>query len=611
MTRGRPRWADGGSGAGRASRHSGLGIRADGPAAGGPREVHRRLLALAGGRVRAGLVVAVACGGLGAAALVVQAWVVADAVAGAVDGRTVGTGALLVLAAVVVGRALLAAALELVARASAASAMRRLRERLADRALAGRAEALDGARRGEVVTAAVHGVDALADYYARAVPALALAAAVPAGMVVAIGWRLPLVGALLAVTLPVVVVFMVLVGRRSAAHARERRTALAVLGSHFLEVVRGLPTLRAHGRDGAQAPALERVADRYRDESLAALRVAFLSALVLELLAMLGTAIAAAVVGVLLAEGRADLSAGLFVLLLAPEVYAPLRDAGQRFHAAEDGAQAARRLLAALDAPGPLRTDGPSLDDEVGPVGGSERAPDPLLVPLRSEGAGVRGGDGRPDALAPVDLTVEPGRSLALVGPSGSGKSTLLALLARLRDPDVGGVRCGDLPLTAIAPEDWWTRVSWLAQRPRLPSGRLGDALGGPAGSDGEARLLRAMRRVAILDLVADLPGGLDLRLEPDDRRLSAGQLQRLALAGALASRAPLLLLDEPTAHLDPDAAARARDAIMAAAEGRTLVVATHDRELAARCDRVLPLADADARSCAADRTRATLEPAR
>ncbi|MBJ7470912.1 MAG: thiol reductant ABC exporter subunit CydC, partial [Solirubrobacteraceae bacterium] len=421
----------------------------------------------------------------------------------------------------------------------------------------------------------------------------ALAGAVPVALVAVVAWRTPLVGALLAITLPIVVVFLVLVGLRSAEHARDRQRALAVLGAHFLEVVRGLPTLRAHGREHAQLPTLRLVSDRYRDESLGALRVAFLSALVLEVLAMLGTAVAAAVVGVQLAEGRMTLEVGLFVLLLAPEIYTPFREAGQRFHAAEDGTEAAQRALAFLDEPDPLGAP---------PV--SERpSPDPAQAPITLTGVAVRGGAGRLDSLAPVDLTVVPGSNLALVGASGAGKTTLLALLARLRDPDDGTVRCGTTDLREITPETWWRRVAWLPQRPALPAGQLGEVLhAAAAAADGpaadpsltRARLERALHWADAAEVIADLEDGLATKIGPGGRQLSAGQVQRLCLAAALASSAPLLLLDEPTAHLDPDSAERVRDGILDAAGERTVVVATHDELLAARCDAVVRLGAAD-----------------
>ena len=357
-------------------------------------------------------------------------------------------------------RAATSAATEWFGRAAASQALAALRRRVGEHVLAARAPRVEDARRGELATAAVHGVDALGEYYAKAVPQLALAAVVPPAFVAVVLWHDPVVGILLALTIPLVIVFMVLVGRESAERIAERRVALGVLGTHFLDVVRGLPTLRAHGRAEAQAATLEQIGERYRLESVAALRVAFLSALVLELLAMVGTAIAAAVVGVQLAAGALTFETGLFVLLLAPEVYVPLRLAGQRYHAAEDGAAAATSLLELLDRAKPRRTGEP---------GG-----DPRREPLVVQNVTVAGGAGRPPSLDGLDVTFAPGRITGLIGPSGAGKSTLLALLAALREPDAGTVTCGG---TELGGEGWWPHVAWLGQRPALLRGPLRETL--------------------------------------------------------------------------------------------------------------------------------------
>jgi thiol reductant ABC exporter CydD subunit len=585
------------------------------------RAVHRRLLGLAP-RARLLLGGAVAAGGVGAALLVVQAAAIARIVDGAAFGGE-GLHALREtfarLAAALAGRALLAAATEWLGRRAAERAMGELRRRVGAEVLSARARQVEEARRGELATAAVHGVDALADYYAKTVPQVALAAFVPVGLVVAVAWRDLPVAILLALTLPLVVVFMVLVGKASAERVAERRQALGVLGSHFLDVVRGLPTLRAHGRAEAQAETLGAIGERYRLESVAALRVAFLSALVLELLAMVGTAVAAAVVGVQLAGGSLGFEAGLFVLLLAPEVYVPLRLAGQRYHAAEDGAAAAGALLDWIG-------DG---DEPITATPGVQETPRVAVSPagatIALRGVTVRGGAGRPPALDGVDLTIAPGRTTALVGASGAGKSTLLALLALLRDPDAGEVvvgggaaadrlaaaaggaaadvappssagavalaSLGAVPLSVLTRETWWREVAWLGQRPALLRGPLRETLLLQAPDATAQELAVALDRADATAVVESLERGIETVVGPGGRTVSGGQRQRLALAGALLSRAPLLLLDEPTAHLDPASAARAAAGIRAAAAGRTCVVATHDPAVVAVCDHVVELA--------------------
>ena len=623
------------------------------------RAVHRRLLALAP-RARLPLGGAVAAGVAGAALLVVQAAAIARIVDGAAfGGEDVAAlgGVFAVLCAALAGRALLSAATEWLGRRAAERAMGELRRRVAAHVLSVRGRQVEETRRGELATAAVHGVDALADYYAKAVPQLALAAVVPVGVVVAIGARDLPVAILLALTLPLVVVFMVLVGKASADRIAERRQALGVLGSHFLDVVRGLPTLRAHGRAEAQAQTLGAIGERYRLESVAALRVAFLSALVLELLAMVGTAIAAAVVGVQLAEGSLGFEAGLFVLLLAPEVYVPLRLAGQRYHAAEDGAAAAGRLLDLVGGDAPA---GPAHGID-GSLPSRYEGRDPSIAhgaPLVVREVTVEGGAGRPPALDGVDVTFAPGRVTALVGASGAGKSTLLALLAKLREPDAGDVVVGGapadapsggagegaagegaagaagvplaaldreswcgaagvplaaldreawcgaagVPLAALDRESWWREVAWLGQRPALLRGPLRETLLLQAPGASAEELAVALERAAAAEVVAELEAGIETVVGAGGRGVSGGQRQRLALAGALVSRAPLLLLDEPTAHLDPDSAARAAAGIRAAAAGRTCVVATHDPAVIAVCDDVVELRGGRVLSIARDR---------
>jgi thiol reductant ABC exporter CydD subunit len=555
------------------------------------RAVHRRLLGLAP-RARLLLGGAVAAGVAGAVLLVAQAAAIARIVDGAAfGGKDLAAlrGAFLLLAGALAGRALLSAATEWLGRRAAEQAMGELRRRVGAHVLSARARQVEEARRGELATAAVHGVDALADYYAKAVPQLALAAVVPVGLVVAIGTANLPVAIFLALTLPLVVLFMILVGRASAERIAERRVALGVLGSHFLDVVRGLPELRAHGRAEAQAETLGAIGERYRLESVAALRVAFLSALVLELLAMVGTAVAAAVVGVQLAGGSLGFEAGLFVLLLAPEVYVPLRLAGQRYHAAEDGAAAAGALL---DLVGDR---GGAADRITGALSshGGERTPviDPHAA-LMLRDVAVRGGAGRAAALDGLDLTVEPGRLTALVGASGAGKSTVLALLAGLRAPDDGVVACGAVDLRTVPREAWWPQVAWLGQRETLLRGQLHETLTLQAPDASPAELALALERAAAAEVVAELEDGLETRVGAGGRGLSGGQVQRLALAGALLSRAPVLLLDEPTAHLDPDSAARAAAGIRAAAARRTAVVATHDPAVMAVCDLLVELRD-------------------
>ncbi|HUB76454.1 MAG TPA: thiol reductant ABC exporter subunit CydD [Solirubrobacteraceae bacterium] len=518
-----------------------------------------------------------------AAAIVAQAALLAHVIAAAaVAHRTLAqlSGAIAALSAVIAARAVLAGAFETSGRIGATRVMSELRARLAEQLLVRSPLPRAGDRTGELAAAAVQGVDSLEAYFAGYLPQLVLAAAVPLAIV---AWVLPLdpiADAVLALTIPILIVFMVLVGIGAQAKARSRWSALALLSGHFLEVVRGLPTLRAYRRETAQAGAIERVAERYRAETMGTLRVAFLSALVLELCAMVGTALVAATIGIQLDGGHLTLQAGLTVLLLAPELYAPLRAVGQQFHASADGIAAAERIFAVLDA-------APALV----PRRRVRRAvPDPARAPVRLDAVTFAYPDRAEEVLRDLTLELAPGVTTALTGPSGAGKSTVAALVLRLADPSRGRVTCGGVDLRELAPAAWRSQLAWVPQRARLFAGTLAEnvALGEPDAS--RSRIAAAAEAAGLDRLIGELPHGLDTPLGEGRRGISAGQAQRVGLARAFLRAAPLLVLDEPTAHLDRASADGVAGAIADLARGRTTLLITHDRALAARAGRLVAL---------------------
>jgi thiol reductant ABC exporter CydD subunit len=450
--------------------------------------------------------------------------------------------------------------------------MSQLRGRLASQLLArsplGRAQ--EGA--GELAAAAVQGIDSLENYFANYLPQLILAAAVPLAVLIWVIGLDPLAAAVLAITVPILIVFMILVGKGAQAKARSRWRALATLSGHFLEVVRGLATLRAYRREQAQVATIEAVSERYRSETMATLRIAFLSAFVLELCAMIGTALVAATIGLQLDGGHLGLRAGLTVLLLTPELYGPLRSVGQQFHASTDGMAAAERIFAVLDAPPALELRRAQTD----------AAPDPGVLPLRFEAVSFAYPDRPTAALQEVSLELEPGVCTALVGPSGAGKSTIAALALRLADPTAGRVSCGGLDLRDLDPEAWRRRVAWVPQRARIFAGTIGENIALSRPDADPAAILRAADEAGLSGLLAELPAGLHTRIGEGARGLSAGQAQRVALARALLSDASLVVLDEPTAHLDAASAAHVGAAITRVIAGRTTLLIAHDSRLAA-----------------------------
>jgi thiol reductant ABC exporter CydD subunit len=531
---------------------------------------------------------------LTAALVIAQAVLLAGLLADGFAGHGLATGALVGLAAVFAARALVTAGFSLAGRLGALAVMGGLRQRLAARLLDGAGEA----RSGELTTASVQGVDALEAWFTGYLPQVLLSALVPPAILVFLLTRDAAAALVLAVTVPVLIAFMILIGLTARARTRARWRALAALGAHFADVVRGLPTLRAHVRERAQTRTMDAVADRYRRETLGTLRIAFLSAFVLELAAMLGTALVAATVGLQLVAGALVLRDGLIVLLLAPELYAPLRAVGQQFHASEDGLAAAERIYEVLDGPAGAR-------------GGTRPAPDPArhTVRLRRVRFGYPG-RGEP-VLRDVSLTLHPGETVAVTGVSGAGKSTLAALLLRFADPAEGTLTCGADDLRDVDTEAWRARIAWVPQRPAIVAGTVADNIRLGAPDAGEAHVRLAAVRARAHAFVAALPEGYETRIGEGGRPLSAGEAQRIALARAFLRDAPLVVLDEPTAHLDPATAADIEDAVLDLCRDRTALLIAHRPQLAARADRVVELRDGALAGRAPSETAVAAHPAR
>ena len=521
--------------------------------------------------------------GLATVALIIaQATLLAEVVARAFGGAPLRAlrVELVALALAFAARGALGWAMEVAGRRAAASVLSELRLGLVERRLSAQPSAADGAEAGEIAAAAVQGVPALEAYFARYLPQVVLASIAPLAVLAWVAF-VDLESALvMAVTLPLVPVFMWLIGRATEQRTRERWDALHRLSTHYLDLIRGLPTLRAFNRGEAQAGRVAEVGERYRRTTMGTLRVAFLSGSVLELAATLGVALVAVTVGVRLADGGLGLQAGLTVLVLAPELYLPLRRLGAEFHAAADGLAVAERMLALLDAPAAA----------VG--GGTRTPPSPAVAAVRFERVSFAY-PARPEpVLDGFELDLGPCETVALVGESGAGKSTAVALLLGLHRPHAGRVTVGGVDLGACDVEAWRRLVAWVPQRPALLRATVADniRLGAP---DASAAAVRAAAALAGADGFARaLPSGYDTVVGDGGRPLSPGERRRIALARAVLRDAPLLILDEPTADLDPESVQLVAAAIARLRVGRTVLLIAHRPELVARADRVVRIAD-------------------
>ncbi len=435
-------------------------------------------------------------------------------------------------------------------------------------------------RPDQALSMATQGASAVEPYVARYLPTLVAALVLPVATMVTMAWLDWPTALVPLLTVPLLPLFAALIGATTGEATARRWRTLAQLSGHFLDVMRGLPTLAAYGRARRQGETIRRVSNDHRIATVGTLKLAFVSSAALELLATLSVAIVAVSVGIRLANGSLPLAIAMPLILLAPEAYWPIRRVGAEFHNAADGAVALRDLLDVIDH---ARSGPPDLD-------GANGADGPGLMSrgtVPHPGAVLRDVQYQYDEAAPRLLgglsATLPDRGLVVVtGPSGAGKTTLLFLLAGLRTPTTGVVSAA--------------RTHLVTQRPYLAPFTLREnlLLGGGDRVPSDAELVAALGRVGLDPLLAALPGGLATPLGDDGFGLSAGQRARVALARALLSPAPVLLLDEPTAHLDPAMSALVHEVIADDASRRLVVAVTHRPELVEIAALELPVSRPD-----------------
>ncbi|MFG1348612.1 thiol reductant ABC exporter subunit CydD [Xanthobacter autotrophicus] len=463
--------------------------------------------------------------------------------------------------------------------AAAAKVMRALRAELVDRVEKIGPVGLAETRTGEMVAALAEGVRAVEPYYARYIPASVLAVVLPLAIVVVV-FPLDWMSALIfLVTAPLIPVFMILIGKGAEALNQKQWRRLARMSGHLLDAVQGLATLKAFNAAGRMARQVAEVADDYRRDTMAVLRVAFLSSLVLEFFATVSIALVAILIGFRLLWGGMGFFEGLFILLLAPEFYAPLRAMGTAYHARMEALGAAERMVALEDLP------------QLAETGGATPLPSPDAIEIRFEDVHLDFAGGR-RALCGVSFTVAPGQTVALVGPSGAGKTSLLNLLLGFVKPTAGRVLVNGVPLADLDLAAWRRRIGYVPQHPRLFAGTLAANIAPGEAAPDPARLERAIADAGLADVVAAIPGGLAGRIGEGGAGLSGGEAHRLAVARAFYRGAPMIVLDEPTAHLDGESEAKVQEALARLLPGRTGLVAAHRLAGIQGADRIVVLKD-------------------
>jgi ATP-binding cassette subfamily C protein CydCD len=529
---------------------------------------------------RSALAGVVTAGVLGGALVAAQAFAVAALLAGLLTAPE-GTGwhtAAGCVVGIAVARAVVGGYGDLAATRAAGQVATSLRTQVLRAAMDLGPTGLSRRRSGELGLLATRGVAAVEPYLTRFLPTLVVAAVLPPLTVALIFSKDIWAGVIVVATLPLVPVFAVLVGLATRDRADRQYRALSRLAGHFVDVVRGLPTLVTHNRAAAQSATIRSVTDRYRRTTLDTLKVAFASSAALELIATLSVALVAVSIGLRLATGGLDLRTAMVVLLLAPEAYWPLRRVGAEFHSAAEGVATLVAVTELLEAAGTAGA-GPR------PTGTRDRV-DPVPLEVRDLVVSHPGSPG-PALVLPEATIPAPGLT-AVVGPSGCGKSTLVQALLGELPAERGGFTLAGEPVDRAT---WRTLVAQVPQTPWLTASTIADNLriGRPQADVGD--LWRSLTDVGLDDVVAGLPRGIDTPLGEDGAGLSAGQRARLALARVVVADRPYVVLDEPTAHLDPESEQVMLATLVRLAQHKSVVVVAHRTAVVAAADQVLALA--------------------
>ncbi len=505
-----------------------------------------------------------------------------------IEGRPVDelTGPFILLAIVFPARAMAGWLRELTGFAAGAHVRGKVRDTLMSHMVALGPAFADREEAGALSSVVLNQVEALHDFVAFYLPQLALAAIIPgviAAAVFPVNWA---AGTLLIAAVPLIPLFMILVGMGAESIAQRNFQALARLSAHFLDVLQGLTTLKLFDRSRTEADQIRRISDDYRRQTMKVLRVAFLSSAVLEFITSMAIAMVAVYLGLRYlgylnfgGYGRPlDLADGFFILLLAPDFFLPLRELGTHYHAKAEAVGAANGILDILSRPiPPPPTRHRSLQEDT-----------PVHLDLKDVTFAYEGNP-RP-ILTGTTATVAPGEFVALVGTSGAGKTTLFNLVMGFVRPGRGTISVNGTSIHDLSPATWRARVSWIGQTPVLFHGTIRENIQMAAPSAAPSEIEAAARKARVAEFCIHLPKGLDTPIGEQGMGLSRGQAQRVALARVFLKQSPLLLLDEPTAGLDGRNEAMVLQSIRDLSRNRTVIMATHRLESLREADRILVL---------------------
>ncbi|HRQ24141.1 MAG TPA: thiol reductant ABC exporter subunit CydD, partial [Anaerolineales bacterium] len=534
--------------------------------------MHRRLLSLTRDS-RFSLTLTIASGFLAGLLTIWQAWNLATVVDGVFLQKfsleQVTTPLLFILIAIS-GRTLLTWVNEVAANAVAVKIKTDLRERLFAHILKLGPAYARGQRTGELTTAAVEGIEALDAYFSQYLPQLVITALVPISILFFVFPIDLLTGFVFLITAPLIPFFMILIGRGAEVVTKRQYETLRLLSAHFLDSLQGLSTLKLFGQSKGQAKNVAKVAEQFRDRTLSVLRITFLSALALEMLATISTAIVAVEIGFRLLYGFMDFRPALFLLVLAPEFYMPLRALGARFHAGMNGTTAAKRIYEILDTPVPeLQVASYKLE-------GSK----PSTLNLQLENISFTYPNETSPALQNINLKIKQGQHIALVGKTGAGKSTLVQLLLGFIQPSQGNLQPSTLDLQP--------NIAWVPQRPHLFHTTIAENIRLGKADAPHDEVIHAAKAARLHDFIDSLPEKYETIVGESGARL--GQAQRLALARAFLKDAPILILDEPTSALDPETESLLEESTRELMQGRTTITIAHRLNTIFQADRIIVL---------------------